>query len=139
MWVLLLWAVFFMGFWRRAVRWILSRAAFPRYRAVFFLRVAFWKWGGRMLVTLPETKEYLRVDAEDEDALILGLIGAAQEICMDVARVSEESDFSEDLENAKAAVLYTVAYLYEHREEADHRGLLLTLRALLFGVRREGF
>ena len=44
-----------------------------------------------------------------------------------------------NLQNAKAAVLYTVAYLYEHREEADHRGLMLTLRALLFGVRREGF
>ena len=49
-----------------------------------------------MLVTLPEAKEYLRVDAEDEDALILGFIGAAQEICMDVARVSEESDFADD-------------------------------------------
>ena len=109
------------------------------YRRSVFLQAVFWKWGGRMLVTLPEVKEYLRVDAEDEDALILGFIGAAQEICMDVARVSEESDLADDLENARAAVLYTVAYLYEHREEADHRGLLLTLRALLFGVRREGF
>jgi hypothetical protein len=107
--------------------------------AVCFLQAVFWKWGGGMLVTLPEAKEYLRVDAEDEDALILGFIGAAQEICMDVARVSEESDLADDLKNARAAVLYTVAYLYEHREEADHRGLMLTLRALLFGVRREGF
>lgn len=123
MWVLLLWAVFFNG-----ISWV-----------VCFRQAAFRKWGGRMLVTLPEAKEYLRVDAEDEDTLILNLIGAAQEICMDVARVSEESDFADDLENAKAAVLYTVAYLYEHREEADHRGLMLTLRALLFGVRREGF
>lgn len=92
-----------------------------------------------MLVTLQEAKEYLRVDAEDEDALILSLLGAAQGLCMDVARVSEESDLSGDLENARAAVLYAAAYLYEHREEADHRGLMLTLRALLFGVRREGF
>ena len=116
-----------------------TAAAFLQYMGGLFLRAAFWKWGGGMLVTLPEAKEYLRVDAEDEDALILDFIGAAQEICMDVARVSEESDLADDLENAKAAVLYTVAYLYEHREEADHRGLLLTLRALLFGVRREGF
>ena len=116
-----------------------AAAAFLQYMGGLFLRAAFWKWGGGMLVTLPEAKEYLRVDAEDEDALILGLIGAAQEICMDVARVSEESDLADDLENARAAVLYTVAYLYEHREEADHRGLMLTLRALLFGVRREGF
>ena len=41
--------------------------------------------------------------------------------------------------NLHTAVLYTVAYLYEHREEADHRTLTLTLRSLLFGVRREGF
>jgi hypothetical protein len=39
----------------------------------------------------------------------------------------------------RIAVLYTVAYLYEHREEADHSQLNLTLRALLFGVRKEGF
>ena len=31
------------------------------------------------------------------------------------------------------------AYLYEHREEADHHALNLTLRALLFGSRKEGF
>lgn len=71
-----------------------------------------------MLVTLPEAKEYLRVDAEDEDALILGFIGAAQEICMDVARVSEESDLADDLKNARAAVLYTVAYLYDRLSES---------------------
>ena len=33
----------------------------------------------------------------------------------------------------------TVAYLYEHREEADHSALNLTLRSLLFGIREEGF
>ena len=91
-----------------------------------------------MLVTLPEAKEYLRVDAEDEDALILGLIGAAQEICMDVARMDSLEEFSA-VENARIAVLYAAAYLYEHREEADHRALALTLRALLFGARKEAF
>lgn len=30
-------------------------------------------------------------------------------------------------------------YLYEHREEADHSALNLTLRSLLFGIREEGF
>jgi hypothetical protein len=39
----------------------------------------------------------------------------------------------------RIAVLYTVAYLYEHREEADHQTLQLTLRALLFGIREEAF
>ena len=41
--------------------------------------------------------------------------------------------------NGKIAVMFTVAYLYEHREEADHHAMDLTLRALLFGSRKEGF
>ena len=32
-----------------------------------------------------------------------------------------------------------VGYLYEHREEADHHALNMTLRSLLFGTRKEGF
>ena len=39
----------------------------------------------------------------------------------------------------RIAILFTVAYLYEHREEADHHALNLTLRDLLFGTRKEGF
>ena len=35
----------------------------------------------------------------------------------------------------RVAVLYAVGYLYEHREEADHHGLTLTLRSLLFSIR----
>ena len=35
----------------------------------------------------------------------------------------------------RVAVYYTLGYLYEHREEADHHGLLLTLRSLLFAIR----
>jgi len=37
------------------------------------------------------------------------------------------------------AVLYAAAYLYEHREEADHHAMMLTLRALLSGSRKEAF
>ena len=44
-----------------------------------------------------------------------------------------------DGEVMKAAVLYALAYLYEHREEADHHSLVLTLRSLLFGSRKEAF
>lgn len=29
--------------------------------------------------------------------------------------------------------------IYEHREDADHHALTVTLRALLMGIRREGF
>lgn len=37
--------------------------------------------------------------------------------------------------NIKTAVLYAVAYLYEHREDADHHHLMMNLRYLLFGVK----
>ena len=92
-----------------------------------------------MIVTLEEVKEYLRVDYADEDTLLASLLSSAHKICMDVARISEEADFAAEGERAKAAIMYAVAYLHEHREEADHHDLMLTLRALLFGIRREGF
>ena len=91
-----------------------------------------------MVVTLEEMKNYLRVDYDDDDALIESIIQASEKICMDVARMDSLEEFSA-VENAKVSVLYAAAYLYEHREEADHRALTLTLRALLFGARKEAF
>lgn len=88
--------------------------------------------------SLKEMKQYLRVDYEDDDALILGLMKASEQLCMDIIRTDDESDLY-TAENGKAAVMYAAAYLYEHREEADHHALNLTLRALLFGVRKDGF
>ena len=38
-------------------------------------------------------------------------------------------------ETLRVAVLYALGYLFEHREEADHHELTLTLRSLLFGIR----
>ena len=38
-------------------------------------------------------------------------------------------------ETMKVAILYALGYLFEHREEADHHELTLTLRSLLFGIR----
>ncbi|MCI9570937.1 MAG: phage gp6-like head-tail connector protein [Lachnospiraceae bacterium] len=91
-----------------------------------------------MLVTLEEMKNYLRVDFEDDDALIVTLITSAQRICMDIIR-TEDIEVFYACDNAKAAVMYTVAYMYEHREDADHHALTITLRSLLFGARREVF
>lgn len=92
-----------------------------------------------MPVTLEEVKQYLRVDYDDENALLFSLITAATELCAHVARMTTEELTASDSENIRIAVLYTIAYLYEHREEADHHELTLTLRALLFGVREEDF
>lgn len=91
-----------------------------------------------MVITLEEMKNYLRVDFDDDDALIENLITAAKKQCMDVLRTDDENVLIRCM-NGRIAVLFTVAYLYEHREEADHHALDLSLRALLFGSRREGF
>lgn len=91
-----------------------------------------------MIADLAEAKTYLRVDSDDEDVLIEELLRAAQRLCEDVARL-DEANFDAAGGTAKAAVLYALAYLYEHREEADHHALVLTLRNLLMGVREEGF
>lgn len=98
------------------------------------------------LVTLSEAKEYLRVDTADEDAMIGTLIATAGRLCADVARLSDEEwervnskvedpSLAPVREMMKVAILYTVAYLFEHREEADHHDLTLTLRSILFAIR----
>ncbi len=91
-----------------------------------------------MVVSVEEAKGYLRVDYDEDDALIETLISSAEQICMDILRTDDAVVLSED-RNGKVAVLYTVAYLYEHREDADHHALTLSLRALLSGSRKAGF
>jgi len=91
-----------------------------------------------MIVTVEEMKNYLRIDFEDDDSLIGNFITAAEMQCMDILRTDDEHVL-EECPNGKIAVMFTVAYLYEHREEADHHAMDLTLRALLFGSRKEGF
>lgn len=91
-----------------------------------------------MVITLKEMKNYLRVDFEDDDMLLRNIMESAQKICMDVARTEDEDVFEEE-PMARIAVMYEVAYLYEHREEADHHALTMSLRSLLFGCRQEGF
>ena len=91
-----------------------------------------------MAVTLEEIKNYLRVDYDDDDVLIESMVRASEKICMDVARMDDTQEFYA-VENAEIAVQYTAAYLYEHREDADHHAMMLTLRALLSGSRKEAF
>ena len=85
----------------------------------------------------------------------------AEQLCVDVARLSNEQwkvidalasdgegsilptdtdlyteeELSQVRSIMRVAILYAFGYLYEHREEADHHALLLTLRSLLFAVR----
>lgn len=87
-----------------------------------------------MLVTLEEAKEYLKVEFEDEDTLILTLLSTAESICSDILR----KDVSEEAEISKTAVLYAVGVLYENRG-TEVKELIPTLKCLLSGRRKEVF
>ena len=90
-----------------------------------------------MIVNLDEMKGYLRVDFDDDDALIESFITTGQNLCADIARLSV--DELSAIPSSKIAVMYAVAYLSEHREDADHHQLTISLRSLLEGVRRSVF
>ncbi len=101
------------------------------------------------LITLEEAKVYLRVDSADEDGLIGSLLLSAGRLCADIGRLTDSewtqvdaAPSEEDIASVislratmKVAMLYALGYLYEHREEADHHDLAMTLRSLLFAVR----
>ena len=91
-----------------------------------------------MTVSVKEVKTFLRVDHNEDDTLIRSYIYAAESLCLDVMRTDDRTLLKSE-KNAKVAILYAVAYFYEHREEADYKALTLSLRALLFGSRREEF
>ena len=90
-----------------------------------------------MIVTLDEMKDYLRVDFSDDDELIKNFIMTGQSLCADISRLSQ--DELESIPSSKIAVMYDVAYIYEHREDADYHQLAISLRSLLEGVRRSVF
>ena len=93
-------------------------------------------------ISLKEAKQYLRVDYDLDDDMILSLIDSAYALIKDLLRVDDEK-FEELLDvsysQIKIAVLYALAYMYEHREEASYLNLTLDLRAMLNGVRQGKF
>ena len=106
------------------------------------------------LIPFCEAKTYLKVDSDEEDDLIGLLLSASEQMCKDVGRLTEEqweamnandpdaengAAPSRELESLRAtcrvAILYALAYLYEHRDEADHHALMLTLRSIRSAIR----
>ena len=92
-----------------------------------------------MLVSLDDAREFLRMDGREDDGVIASLLAAAEALCLDVLRLRGAEVPETALPVLRTGILYATAYLYEHREDADHARLLLTLRALLAGARKEEF
>lgn len=91
-----------------------------------------------MQVTLEKAKNYLRVDSSDDDALIKSLITTAETLVKETSRMSDE-ELAPYKEVVEIAELFTIAYLYEHREEADYKNLTETVKYLLLPIRKEVF
>ncbi|WP_317610587.1 head-tail connector protein [Streptococcus canis] len=75
------------------------------------------------------------MDVPEDDELINELIDTSEELCKEVLRV--ETLTESPLVNA--GIYYALAYLYEHREEANHHDLKEMLYHLLGGLRKEVF
>ena len=86
------------------------------------------------MMTLAEVKNYLRVDHAEDDSLILSLMDAEKKLVKDVGRMDEQA-FTVNEETTRQAMLYTISYLHENRNNADYHKLTLTLRSLLFAQR----
>ena len=91
-----------------------------------------------MQVTLEKAKNYLSVDSSDDDALMKSLITTAETLVKETSRMSDE-ELAPYKEVVEIAELFTIAYLYEHREEADYKNLTETVKYLLFPIRKEVF
>lgn len=90
-----------------------------------------------MVVSLEEMKSYLHIDYDDDDGYLFDSIKASEKLCADIARLTPEEFEKQSI--SKISVMYSVAYMYEHREDADHNQLVLSLRSLLSGIRQEEF
>lgn len=69
-----------------------------------------------MIVTLEETKQYLRVDADHEDTLVKSLIAAAEGYLYNATGTT----FNQQQPLAKLLVLILVADWFENRETVGH-------------------
>lgn len=96
------------------------------------------------MLTLQETKEFLRVDGDEEDARISSLIITAQVLTEDVLR-RPLSEFEKLPDPIKQAMLIIVGTLYEERQVSkdkagvDIKETLDLVRQMLFGYRRVQF
>lgn len=89
-----------------------------------------------MVVSLEEIKLYLRVDGEEEDMLISTFINVSEDLVEGILRYSV-SEFEIVPEIVKQAVMYSVANMYEKREDYDSKEVIDIMTNLLFSYRKD--
>ena len=85
-----------------------------------------------MVLTVDEVKQHLRIDNDEEDTLIEGLIRQAQASAEDFCRVSFDEDAAEP---ARLACLLFVSYYYENRDIPDmttYKSMRMAFEHLLY-------
>lgn len=97
------------------------------------------------MLKLEEVKNFLRVDSDEDDALILSLITTGKVLVEDIIR-KPLPEFENIPEPINQAVLIIVGTLYEERQvsKSDKEGLSLKdtldlVRRMLFAYRQEKF
>lgn len=97
------------------------------------------------MLKLEEVKNFLRVDSDEDDALILSLITTGKVLVEDIIR-KPLAEFENIPEPINQAVLIIVGTLYEERQvsKSDKEGLSLKdtldlVRRMLFAYRQEKF
>lgn len=85
-----------------------------------------------MVLTVDEVKQHLRIDNDEEDALIEGLIRQAQASAEDFCRVSFDEEAEEPV---RLACMLFVSYYYENRDIPDmvtYKSMRLAFEHLLY-------
>lgn len=77
-----------------------------------------------MVVSVDEVKTHLRIDHDDEDSLIEGLIAQAQAVAEDYCRVEFDDEAPEPV---RLAVMLMIAHYYENRDNPDKQ-VYVTMR-----------
>lgn len=82
-----------------------------------------------MIVTLSEFKSHLRIETNDEDALLLSLLTQAQAAADDYCGRNFETETEESPEPVRLAVLLMAAHFYEVRDSSDRSAYDTMIRA----------